>query len=286
MGDQEVVSPENCIWSTFRKSSCGLPKAVRMESVMGVIGKIIGGTIGFAMGGPLGAIAGAVFGHHAFDKSSEPLLDFDPGYQAADSQQAQLTFFVAAFSMLAKIAKADGRVSSAEIDTVEKFMAVDLNLDPESRRVARDIFHAALNAPESFEDFALQFHGRFRNEPRLLETMLEILIRVSVADGPLTPIEEKLLFSAGRIFNIDEVSFKRIKSKYVSNVAAYYAILGCDESDPDEQIKRQYRKLVSEYHPDKIASKGLPEAFTQFANDKFREIQDAYEQIKKARQIT
>jgi DnaJ like chaperone protein len=71
----------------------------------------------------------------------------------------------------------------------------------------------------------------------------------------------------------------------VSNSAAYYATLGCDESDSDEHIKSQYRKLVLDYHPDKIASKGLPEAFTQFANDKFREIQDAYEQVKKVRNL-
>jgi len=251
---------------------------------MGVIGKLIGGTIGFAMGGPLGAIAGAVFGH-AFDKNTDPYVTYDTDLLTAGNQNAQLTFFVAAFSMLAKIAKVDGRVTSAEMDSVEKFMTVDLNLDPESRRVAREIFHTALNAPESFQDFAAQFYAQFRNEPRLLETMIDIMLRVSVADGTLNPIEETLISSATRMFNIEDAHYQRIKSRYVSNSAAYYATLGCDESDSDEHIKRQYRKLVLDYHPDKIASKGLPEAFNQFANDKFREIQDAYEQVKKVRNI-
>lgn len=251
---------------------------------MGVMGKIVGGTIGFAMGEPLGAIAGAVFGH-AFDKSNDPFMGSETEYLAAGNQNAQLTFFVAAFSMLAKIAKADGRVTSAEIDSVERFMAVDLNLDPESRRVAREIFHTALNAPESFQDFAGQFFAQFRNEPRLLETMIDIMLRVSVADGKLNPIEENLISSATRIFNLEDTQYQRIKSKYVSNSAAYYAVLGCDESDSDEQIKKQYRKLVLDFHPDKIASKGLPDAFTQFANDKFREIQDAYDQVKKIRNL-
>lgn len=251
---------------------------------MGVIGKLIGGTIGFAMGGPLGAIAGAVFGH-AFDKSSDPYVSSETEFISAGNQNAQLTFFIAAFSMLAKIAKADGRVSNAEIDSVERFMSVDLNLDPESRRVAREVFHAALNAPESLQDFAAQFYAQFRDEPRLLETMIDIMLRVSVADGTLNPIEENLISSATRIFNIEDAHYQRIKSRYVSNSAAYYAVLGCDESDSDEHIKKQYRKRVLDFHPDKIASKGLPEAFTQFANDKFREIQDAYEQIKKVRNI-
>jgi DnaJ like chaperone protein len=192
---------------------------------------------------------------------------------------------VAAFSMLAKIAKADGTVTNREVDSVEKFMAVDLNLDPESRRVARDIFHTAINSQESFQDFAVQFHGQFHHEPRILEMMIDIMLRVSVADGALTPPEETLILSAVRIFHLGDDHYQRIKSKYVSNAVKYYAILGCSETDPDDQIKRQYRKLVSEYHPDKIASKGLPEAFIQFANDKFREIQDAYDHIKSIRNI-
>lgn len=249
---------------------------------MGVMGKLVGGTIGFAMGGPLGAIAGAVFGH-AFDKSG----DLDDGreidYTSTGNQTAQLTFFVAAFSMLAKIARADGAVSSEEIDSVEKFMAVDLNLDPESRRVARDIFHTAINARESFQDFAAQFFGQFRNEPRLLEMMIDIMLRVSVADGNLSPAEETLIVSAVGIFNMGDANYQRLKSKYVSEPVKYYAVLNCSESDSNDRIKSQYRKLVSEYHPDKIASKGLPDAFIQFANDKFREIQEAYEHIKKAR---
>jgi DnaJ like chaperone protein len=251
---------------------------------MGFIGKLVGGTIGFAMGGPLGAIAGAVFGH-AFDKSSQSdyYLETDGG--TSGNQVAQLTFFVAAFSMLAKIAKADGTVTNREVDSVEKFMTVDLNLDPESRRVARDIFLTAIHSPESFQAFAQQFHGQFRHEPRILEMMIDIMLRVSVADGAFSPAEETLILSAVRIFNIGEETYLRIKSKYVDTAVKYYAILGCSETDPDDQIKRQYRKLVSEYHPDKIASKGLPPAFVQFANDKFREIQDAYDHIKTIRHI-
>jgi DnaJ-domain-containing protein 1 len=64
-----------------------------------------------------------------------------------------------------------------------------------------------------------------------------------------------------------------------------YAVLNCLSNDSDDHIKKQYRKLVSEYHPDKIASKGLPEDFTVFAAEKFQKIQEAYENIKRARGI-
>ena len=101
---------------------------------MGWIGKIVGGTLGFAIGGPLGAIAGAAFGH-AFDRSTEEYYP-EETFKPQPGQEAQFTFFVAAFSMLAKLVKADGRILKEEIDAVENFMAYDLSLDPESRRIA------------------------------------------------------------------------------------------------------------------------------------------------------
>ncbi|MBW2604504.1 MAG: TerB family tellurite resistance protein [Deltaproteobacteria bacterium] len=250
---------------------------------MGMFGKMIGGTIGFAMAGPLGAIAGAALGH-AFDSNAQTVY-IDERARLSAGEEAQFTFFVAAFSMLAKLAKADGQVSREEIDAVEKFMIYDLNLNPESRRLATNIFHTAMESPDNFDAFAVQFHGQFREQYQMLDLMIDILIRVSVADGALSTSEEKLILSAVRIFKFDDEKYRRFKSKYIQDFEKYYAILGCNGNDPNEHIKKQYRKLVSDYHPDKIASKGLPDEFTKFANDKFREIQEAYETIKKERNI-
>lgn len=250
---------------------------------MGFLGKLIGGTIGFAMAGPLGAIAGAALGH-AFDTGGQTPYTTERARLSA-GEEAQFTFFVAAFSMLAKLVKADGQVSKEEIDAVENFMAYDLNLNPESKRLATNIFHTAMNSPDNFNAFANQFYSQFRSQHQLLDLMIDILLRVSVADGTLSPGEEKLILSAVRIFNFNDEKYRKLKSKYIKEVDRYYAILGCDKNDSDEDIKKQYRKLVSDYHPDKIASKGLPEEFTKFANDKFREIQEAYEVIKKEKDI-
>ncbi|MCP3951870.1 MAG: DnaJ domain-containing protein, partial [Desulfobacterales bacterium] len=206
-----------------------------------------------------------------------------PGVSAGE--QAQFMFFVAAFSMLAKLAKADGRVSKEEIDSIEKFMLYDLNLDPQGRRVAMNIFQTAVQSPETFENFALQFYGQFSGQPQMLDLMVDIMLRVSLADGTMSPGEEKLILSAIHIFNFSDEHYRQISSRYVKNVDKYYAILGCSPGDPDDQIKSEYRKRVAEYHPDKIASKGLPEEFTKFAAEKFREIQEAYETIKKERGI-
>ena len=250
---------------------------------MGIIGKLIGGTLGFAMGGPLGAIAGAAFGH-AFDRDDPGRAYGDPR-RLSTGQEAQVTFFVAAFSMLARIAKADGDITSAEIDSIQKFMVQELNLDPQNRKIAMDIFYAANQSPERFSDFATQFHQQFRSQPQMLELMVDVLLRVSLADGSLHSQEETLIEEAVHIFNISPDHYATIKQRYVRDTGKHYAVLGCRPEDSIEHIKSQYRKLMFDFHPDRIQSKGLPEEFTKFANAKFREIQQAYESVKKERGV-
>ncbi len=252
---------------------------------MGWLGKVVGGTIGFALGGPIGAVAGAAFGH-TFDKKEELYLsEGGMSPNLSTDEQAQMTFFVAAFSMLAKLTKADGKVTDSEIASIEAFMTRDLNLDADGRNSAVNIFRQALNSPESFDAFALQFYRVFHMQPRIIELMMDVLFRVSVADGAISSQEEVLLQSAAGIFNIHAMDYEKIKARYVKTVNKAYAVLKCDENASNEELKKSYRKLVSEYHPDKIASKGLPEEFTALASDKFREIQEAWESVKTERGI-
>lgn len=250
---------------------------------MGWLGKVVGGTIGFALGGPLGAIAGAVFGH-MFD-SDDPQRNFSKNKLLTPDERAQMTFFVASFSMLAKLVQSDGRISEPEIESVHQFMTQDLRLNAQSTNAAEMIFKTALNSPQSFNDFAMQFYQQFHNQSQLMEMMVDILLRVSVADGELNTAEEQLIKSAVNIFNIHSDIYLKIRSKYIKDSDKYYSILGCAKNDSNEQIKHQYHKLVLDFHPDTIASKGLPEEFIKFANDKFREIQEAYEMIKKERNL-
>ena len=260
---------------------------------MSWLGKMIGGTIGFALGGPIGAVAGAAFGHTFVDKKEDEYLSSrigggpQPGDSLSSNEQAQLVFFTAAFSMLAKVSKADGKVTEKEIKIVENFMIRDLQLDAAGRQTAINIFRQAITSPESFDAFAIQFYTVFSAQPNILELMLDVLFRVSVADGGVSREEETMLLSAARIFRYSDEAYNRIKSKYVHTRAAnkYYAVLKCDETATNEEIKKQYRKMVTEYHPDKIEAKGLPEEFIKFANDKFKEIQEAYDAIKKERNL-
>lgn len=258
---------------------------------MSWLGKMIGGTIGFALGGPIGAVAGAAFGHTFVDKKEDEYLSSRINGRAPDidtlssNEQAQLVFFTAAFSMLAKMSKADGRVTDSEIHTVENFMRQELQLDAPGQQTAKNIFRQAVNSHESFDAFAGQFYSVFHSQPNILELMLDILLRVSAADGAISKEEEAMLLAAAGLFKFSDADYQRLKAKYVKPANKYYAVLKCDQSASNEDIKKQYRKMVTEYHPDKIQAKGLPEEFIKFANDKFKEIQEAYDAIKKERRI-
>lgn len=249
---------------------------------MGWVGKFLGGTIGFALGGPLGAIAGAAFGHLYDQAAIEVEADREP---LSRLEGAQMTFFVAVFSMLAKLARVDGRITTEEITTIERFMEEELRLSSQSRQMAIRIFQAAKDSNDTFQDYAYQFYLHFRYYPQLIEFMMDILFKLAASDGRMSPAEETLLRSATRIFHLGETVFERFKARYFGQDPSPYEILGCQPTDNDDAVKRRYRTLVKEYHPDRISSKGLPEEFIEVAEAKFREIQKAYEAVKQERGI-
>ena len=277
----------------------------------GIIGGFLGFLLGSFVGGPLFGIIGAVIGSSLGRGLSITQSRGGFGSQSQTTGADNL-FFVSLFSMLGKMAKADGQVSDSEMNTVKQFMTRDLNLDPMLQAQAMNIFNNAQTSPESFEQYAQQFYMRFRNRPQFIQLMVDALVRVAYADNKVHPAEQHLLESAVRIFRVTSYTYESIKnryssgsrysgggssyqsssssgssysSSYSSNSNLNYAILDCTSSSSDSEVKKAYRKKVSEFHPDKIAAKGLPAEFTKFANDKFREIQEAYEEIKKVRKF-
>jgi len=272
---------------------------------MSCLGTIIGGTIGLFLGGPLGAIAGAAFGSFISgagarftEGTQQDRFSSWHGNRMNQNQHHQMTFFVGAFSMLAKLASVDGNVSQKERRKVEEFMDRDLNLDAATKASAIRIFDTAVNAGETFYQFANQFYREFRYQSQLLELMIDIMLRVAHEDGGISGEEETLIVDAVHIFRLDDGLYGRLKAKYTGGYSGYtgssygqasagaaYSILGCKSSDSDDTLKRAYRKLVSEYHPDKVASKGLPEEFQKAAKAKFIEIQNAWDKVKAERGI-
>lgn len=197
-------------------------------------------------------------------------------------------FFVGMFSMLAKLASADGQVQESVKRRIHIFMVNDLHLDSASFQYATNIFNSALNDNVSFETLVDSFYAKFATSPSLLRMTLDIFYSIAVTDGHFSRREDEMLSYAARAFHIPEGIVDSIKRKYgvdKSSPSKAYAILGVGENATDDEIKKAYRKLILEYHPDRVTANGAGEEFKEFATKRFREVQEAYEQIKKERGI-
>lgn len=246
---------------------------------MGWFGKLTLGSLGFLMGGPLGAIAGAALGHHLFDKDESKASRALPFGRV---EQTQAAYFVSLFSILGKLAKADGVVTREEISIVNQFLST-LRLPEEKKQFARKIFNEAKKSPYSVDDFAAQLYQINSSQPTILLSFMDLLFKVAAADGKMHEDEEALLLRIKNIFRISDTQFANLKSVYFKDADRYYKVLNCTPESSNDDIKSNYKKLVKEFHPDKIISKGLPEEFIDFATKKFQEIQDAYNVVKQER---
>ena len=248
---------------------------------MGWFGKLAFGYMGLLMGGPLGAVAGAALGHHLFDKKAEYVRGERPTLM--QSEQNQAAYFVSMFSILGKMAKIDGVVTKDEVAVVEDFIG-NLNTGVTEKQFARQVFNEAMDSRYSIDDFAMQFYQISGAQPTVLVSFLDLLFRIAAADRQFHPAEESALNRIKNIFRINEQQFNSIRAVYLKDVdSEYYRVLNCTPECSDEEIKASYKKLVKEFHPDMIVSKGLPEEFTEFATQRFREIQEAYEKVKQER---
>ncbi|MCP4716380.1 MAG: DnaJ domain-containing protein [Deltaproteobacteria bacterium] len=254
---------------------------------MSWFGKIAFGSVGLFVGGPLGAIAGAALGHHFVDKKDRGRSYDGPSFQRFETrvppEQIQATYFVCIFSILGKIAKADGVVSKDEIAVVENFINT-MNISTDEAQFAKQVFiEAKDDTAYSIDDFAAQFFQLNKNNPLLLQSFLDILFQVAAADGVLHRAEETDLEKIKNVFGISDHQFENLKARYFKETDKYYKALNCTTLSSNDEIKTNYRKLVKDFHPDTIIAKGLPEEFTNFASTRFREIQEAYEHLKKER---
>ncbi|MEX2442918.1 MAG: TerB family tellurite resistance protein [Alkalispirochaeta sp.] len=258
---------------------------------MSWFGKMVGGTIGLVLGGPLGAIAGGAIGHHLFDKehpeeTSRAGGTFGGGGFARSSvaEQRQMTFFLALFSILGKLAKADGRVSREEGEQIVAFLD-QMNVSGEQRSFAIRVFNEAKDSSYSVEDFAQQFAEFSRGRHDLRSSMMDMLFRIALADGEFHPAEDAMIASVAQILGISNQELQTIRERYVATAHQAYATLGVNPDADDDEVKGAYRKLVHEHHPDRIVSEGMPEEFVEYATRRFQEIQDAWQTIRKERNL-
>jgi len=256
-------------------------------------GKLVGGAFGFMLGGPLGAVLGAALGH-GFDKG---LSGLPGGFAPGQQERVQTAFFTATFSVMGAVAKADGRVSKQEIQLAESLMS-QMGLQGEMRRTAMRLFSEGKEAEFPLNEVLQQFRSECRGRRTLIRMFIEIQLQAAYVDGEMHKAEEQLLLNICTQLGFSQVEFRALEQMLLAqrhhagagpaqaagpSLDDAYGILGVKPEATDAEVKKAYRRLISQHHPDKLVSKGLPEEMMKVASHKTHEIKQAYEQIKEAR---
>jgi len=261
-------------------------------------GKLAGGAFGFMVGGPLGALLGAVLGHN-LDKGIKGLEG--EALQPGEQERVQTDFINITFSVMGHLAKADGRVSKDEIALARAVMD-KMDLDAGMREAAIDLFNQGKEPDFPLDDVLDQFRRECRRRTTLIQMFVEIQLQAAYADGSMDGAEEQLLLRICRHLGIPEFLFRRLERMIQAErhygagagrggrapgptMEDAYAILNVSSDATNAEVKKAYRRLMSQHHPDKLVAKGLPEEMMKMATEKTHEIRQAYEQVKEARGI-
>lgn len=245
---------------------------------MSIWGKIIGGATGFALGGPLGALLGGIAGHVYDTRRAAELAAEAPG--DGPDPTKQIGFTIAVIALGAKLAKADGVVTKDEIAAFRQVFQVP---PEETKNVAR-VFDLARKSSAGYQPYARQIAGMFAENPAVLEELLGCLFHIAKADGRVSDEENDYIAHVGQIFGFDENDFARIRAENLGPDAADpYTVLGVDRGAPDAEVRRAWRELVRENHPDRLIAQGMPEEFVSVANDKLAAINAAWDRISQQR---
>lgn len=264
-------------------------------------GKVVGVVIALIMGGGFwGAVLGLIIGH-IFDKSRSRKMAW-----FANQRERQSLFFATTFEVMGHLTKSKGRVTEADIQVASLFMD-RMNLHGESRTAAQHAFRVGKTDNYPLRDKMRQFRSVCFGRFDLIRMFLEIQIQAAFADGSLHPSERQVLYVIAEELGISRLQFDQFLRMMQGGAqfgGGYHSsqqqaggggwqqaqrgptledacnVLGVKPTDDTTTMKRAYRRLMSEHHPDKLVAKGLPPEMMEMAKQKAQEIQKAYELIR------
>lgn len=225
------------------------------------------------------------------------------GANPLTQKHRQTVFLDTLFVLKGKLAKADGHVSQTEIDHVEAFIK-QVGLSAEHRKEAIQQFKKGVDPDFDIRDTLNEFMAHCGHTFNLRQMLLTYLIVMAMADGGMHAEERRLLEDIAQQLRFGQAEFEQLyrmvmgqaqfggrqgqqhtKQSSATALSDAYQALGVQASDTDQQVKRAYRKLMSQHHPDKLMGQGVPEDMIQVATEKAKEIQLAYDLIKQHRGI-
>jgi DnaJ like chaperone protein len=221
----------------------------------------VASAVGDAGGGFLGDLA-RVFG---LDRAVEP--------------QNDIAFTIAVIALSAKMARADGVVSPLEMQAFKQVFQTA----PEEERNVKRVFDLAKQDVAGYDSYADEIAKLLGDDKKLLQDVLEGLIYVATVDGGLHPEEDAFLADVARRFGFSPSEYRFFRARFVADHGNPYDALRLSPDATNEEIKRQYRKLVADNHPDKLIGRGVPPEFVEIATRKLAAINAAYDTIAKER---
>ncbi|MFB2706043.1 co-chaperone DjlA [Marinobacter shengliensis] len=251
---------------------------------------IFGGLIGYAFGRFPGFLVGAAIGAFLFQRMKSRLI--------GKIQSLQNNFVESVFAVMGALCKADGVVTRDEIQLAEA-MFERFRLNEEQKAIARDAFNRGKHPDFDLDAELNRFLQNSGRQPAFLQMFLQVQVSAVAADGQVHPAEHEMLVRIARCLGLPESQVDQLEAMLRGAHAGHaggspnyssgqqiddaYKVLGVSASASDDEIKRAYRKLMSENHPDKLAGRGMPESMREMAEERTREISHAYDVIKDAR---
>lgn len=235
-------------------------------------GKIGGAGLGMALGGPLSALIGAFAGH--------VLVDRDGAFFAPAARDVVFTTGLIALS--AKMAKADGVVLRSEVDAFERIVEVP----PEEHPNVVRLFDLAKATTLGFEAYAQQVADALRDEPTLREDVVAGLFGIATADGAVHEAEFAYIQAVAEILGITGPAFDCVAARHVARPDDPYLVLGADRALSDAELKRHYRALAADIHPDREIARGLPPEAIRIATRRLAAVNAAWDRIARERGLT
>jgi DnaJ like chaperone protein len=222
--------------------------------------------------------------------SKEAYKNFSISYESI--KKSELGLFVA---LVAKVAKADGKVDALEAQLVGIMFDDISNVFPEPEKtkdILKQIFSEEKEIKNNIDELAHRLSKEIKKDKAKQHHFMGFLIQLAFVDGEISKNEEDILSTIAQALEFDpkvyhtifdqfEQVIKNVKPK--ENIEDAYKVLGVNKEDDMSMIKKAYRRLVKQYHPDIIKSQGKDEAYMEEATAKTQEINQAYEMIKKER---
>lgn len=234
--------------------------------------KLLWGGLGWAIGGPIGGIIGVVIGAVVDEASGSKDLQPSTATRPGD-------FGASLLVLCAAVMKSDNRLLKSELDFVKKFFIAQFGVEQARERML--LFREILKQDYSLQEVCYQIRHNLDYPSRL--QLIHLLFGLAHSDGELHPVEIAMIEEIAGDLAIETDDFVSIKAMFIKDNQYAYKILEIDSSASDAQVKTAYRKMAVKYHPDKVHHLG--HEFQKSAHEKFKTISEAYEQIKKERNI-